>query len=181
MTLTGIANTTNPGSVFDVEVGTEIHTEKQFVDIIITPNTGSTLTASDLSINVSGHTYVDSVAFTQSGLNVLAKVNFKDGVNMPSNDLAIPLAIVWDGVLNKYLLKNLNIVDQSDGNIATTITYNCSGNNETANPSGNQLGYKAEYSTQNTVAVVKLNLNNAYNFKQEHSFKITGEDNDPER
>ena len=180
VTLTGIANTTNPGSVFDVEVGTEIHTEKQFVDILITPNTGSTLTASDLSINVSGHTYVDSVAFTQSGLNVLAKVNFKDGVNMPSNNLAIPLAIVGDGVLNKYLLKNLNIVDQSDGNIATTITYNGSGNNETANPSGNQLGYKAEYSTQNTVAVVKLNLNNAYNFKQEPSFKITVEDNDPE-
>jgi hypothetical protein len=178
--LTGIANTTNPGATFDVEAGSEIHEEKEFVEILITPDTGSTLTASDLSFNASGHTYIHSVAFVQDGLNVKSKVNFKDGVNMPLADLTITLAIVGDGVLNKYLLKNLNIVDQSDFYSATTITYNGSGLNETANPSGNQLGYKAEYGTQNQVAVVKFNLNNAYNFKKPPSFRITIEDNDAE-
>ena len=178
--LTGIANTTNPGATFDVEAGSEIHEEKQFVDILITPDTGSNLTASDLSFNASGHTYVDSVAFTQSGLNVSARVNFKDGVNMPLSNLTISLAIVGDGALNKYKLTNLNLINQSDSNVTTIITYNGSGNNETANPSGNQLGYQAEYGTQNTVAVVKFNLDNAYNFKTPPSFKITVEDNDPE-
>ena len=180
VSLTGIANTTNPGATFDVEAGSEIHETKTHVFITITPDTGSSLTASDLSFNATGHTYIHSVAFVQNGLNVQAKVNFKDGVNMPTSNLAINLAVVGDGVLNKYKLTNLNLVDQSDGNIATTITYNGSGNNETANPSGNQLGYKAEYGTQNTVAVVKFNLNNAYNFKKPPSFKITIEDNDPE-
>ena len=178
--LTGINNSTSPLGRFDVEAGTEIHSEKQFIDILITPNTGSTITAGDLSFNASGHTYVDSVAFTQSGLNVSARVNFKDGVNMPSSNLTISLAIVGDGVLNKYILKDLLLVDQSDSNIVTTVTYNGSGNNETANPVGNQLGYKAEYGTQNTVAVVKFNLNNAYNFRIPPSFEITAQDSDPE-
>lgn len=178
--LTGIANTTNPGATFDVEAGSEIHEEKEFVDILITPDTGSNLTAGDLSFNATGHTYVNSVVFTQSGLNVSARVNFKDGVNMPLTNTTISLAIVGDGVLNKYKLTNLNLIDQSDSNITTTITYNGSGNNETANPSGNQLGYQDEYGDQPTVAVVKFNLDNAYNFKTPPSFKITVEDNDPE-
>ena len=180
VSLTGIANTTNPGATFDVEAGSEIHETKTHVFITITPDTGSSLTASDLSVNTTGHAYVDTVQFVQAGANVTAKVNFKDGVNMPTSNLAISLAVVGDGVLNKYKLTNLNLIDQSDGNITTTITYNGSGNNETANPSGNQLGYIADYSSQNTVAVVKFNLNNAYNFKKPPGFKITVEDNDPE-
>ena len=181
VSLTGIANSTNPGSTFDVEVGSEIHSTNSSVAVLITPDTGSTLTAGDLSVAGSATgAYVDSVSFAQSGLNVIATINFTDGVNMPSSNLNISLAVTGDGVLNKYKLQNLVLVDQSDGNIATVITYNGSGNNETANPSGNQLGYKAEYGTQNTVAVVKFNLNNAYNFKTAPGFKITVEDNDPE-
>ena len=181
VSLNGIANTTNPGSTFDVEVGSEIHSTNSSVTILITPDTGSTVTASDLSVSsLATGAYVDTVSFAQSGANVIATVNFTDGVNMPTSNLAINLSVTGDGALNKYKLTNLNIVDQSDSNSVATITYNGSGNNQTANPSGNQLGYQAEYGTQNTVAVVKFNLNNAYNFKTPPSFKITAEDNDPE-
>jgi len=179
VSLTGIANTTNPGSTFDVEVGTEIHSTNTHVFITITPDTGSTLTASDLSVSSTG-TYVSGVVFAQDGLNVKAKVSFTDGVNMPSSNLAINLAVTGDGVLNKYKLENLVIVDQSDGNITQTVSYAGSGNNETANPSGNQLGYQANYATQNTVATVTIDLATGYNFNEQPSFKITVEDNDPE-
>ena len=177
--LTGIANTTNPGATFDVEVGTEIHSTNSSVTILITPDTGSTLTASDLSVSSTGAN-VDSVSFAQSGLNVIATVNFTDGVNMPSSNLAINLAVTGDGVLNKYKLENLAIIDQSDGNITQTVSYASSGSNETANPSGNQLGYQANYTTQNTVATVTIDLATGYNFNEQPSFKITVEDNDPE-
>jgi hypothetical protein len=181
VSLTGIANTTNPGSTFDVEVGTEIHSTNSSVTVLITPNTGSTLAASDLSVAGSATgAYVDSVSFAQSGLNVIATINFTDGVNMPSSNLSIALAVTGDGVLNKYKLENLVIVDQSDGNITQTVSYTGSGNNETANPVGNQLGYQANYSTKNTVATVTLDLATGYNFNEEPSFKITIEDDDPE-
>ncbi len=181
VSLTGIANTTNPGSTFDVEVGTEIHSTNSSVTVLITPNTGSTLAASDLSVAGSATgAYVDSVSFVQSGLNVIATINFTDGVNMPSSNLSIALAVTGDGVLNKYKLENLVIVDQSDGNITQTVSYTGSGNNETANPVGNQLGYQANYSTKNTVATVTLDLATGYNFNEEPSFKITIEDDDPE-
>ena len=177
--LTGIANTTNLGATFDVEVGTEIHSTNSSVTILITPDTGSTLTASDLSVSSTGAN-VDSVSFAQSGLNVIATVNFTDGVNMPSSNLTINLAVTGDGVLNKYKLENLAIIDQSDGNITQTVSYASSGSNETANPSGNQLGYQANYTTQNTVATVTIDLATGYNFNEQPSFKITVEDNDPE-
>lgn len=181
VSLTGITNTTNPGSTFDVEVGTEIHSTNSSVEVLITPDTGSTLTAGDLSVAGSATgAYVDSVSFAQSGLNVVATINFTDGVNMPSSNLSIALAVTGDGVLNKYKLENLVIVDQSDSNITQTVSYASSGSNQTANPSGNQLGYQANYGTQNTVATVTLDLNNAYNFNEEPSFKITVEDEDPE-
>ena len=181
VSLTGIANTTNPGSTFDVEVGTEIHSTNSSVTILITPNTGSTLSSSDLSVAGSATgAYVDSVSFVQSGLNVIATVNFTDGVNMPASNLSIAIAVTGDGVLNKYKLENLFIVDQSDSNITQTVSYAGSGNNETANPSGNQLGYQANYSTKITVATVTLDLATGYNFNEQPSFKITVEDDDPE-
>ena len=181
VSLTGIANTTNPGSTFDVEVGTEIHSTNSSVTVLITPDTGSTLTAGDLSVAGSATgAYVDSVIFAQSGLNVIATINFTDGVNMPSSNLNISLAVTGDGVLNKYKLQNLVLVDQSDGNITQTVSYAGSGNNETANPSGNQLGYQANYGTQNTVATVTIDLATGYNFNEQPSFKINVEDNDPE-
>ena len=116
----------------------------------------------------------------QSGLNVIATVNFTDSVNMPSSNLNLILLVTGDGVLNKYKLENLAIVDQSDSNITQTVSYAGSGNNQTANPSGSQLGFQANYATQNTVATVTIDLATGYNFNEQPSFKITVEDNDPE-
>ena len=181
--LSGIANTTNPGSIFNVSVGTEIHSTNSSVTILITPNSGSTLTAGDLSVTnstLSSLPQVSSVAFAQSGLNVIATVNFTDGVNMPSSNLILIIAVVGDGVLNKYKLENLVLIDQSDSNITTTISYTASGSNQTANPVGNQLGYQANYATQNVVASVTMDLATGFNFNEEPKFKILIEDNDPE-
>lgn len=178
VSLTGIANTTNPGATFDVTIGTEIHSTNSSITILITPNTGSTLTASDLSVGTTG-TYVDSVSFAQDGTNVIATVNFTDGVNMPSSDLAISLAVTGDGVLNNYLLNDLVIKSQTNSNITTTISYSGSGN-ATAEATNSATGLPSTYTTTTTVATVTLDLDTGYNFKEQPDFKITKQDDDPE-
>ena len=93
VTLTGVANTTSNAFTFDVTPSTEIHSTNSSIQITITPNSGSTLTASDLSVaNSATGSYVDSVSFAQSGANVIATVNFTDGVNMPNSNVNIDLA-----------------------------------------------------------------------------------------
>jgi len=176
--LTGIANTTNPGATFDVTIGTEIHSTNSSITILITPNTGSTLTAGDLSVGTTG-TYVDSVAFAQSGDNVIATINFTDGVNMPSSDLTISLAVTGDGVLKQYLLNDLNIKEQTDSNVTAVISYAGSGN-ATAQPTNSATGLPSNYTSTTLAATVTLTLDLGYNFTEQPDFKITRQDEDPE-
>ena len=175
--LTGIANTTVEDQKFDVSIGSEIHSTKTSQQLTIIPNTGATVTAGDLSVSSTG-TYVDSVTFAQSGDNVIATVNFTDGVNMPSNDLTIALAVTGDGQQLIYRLHDLNITSNTDANITRTITYSGSGN-ATAELHNDRTGFEANYdgTTFETIATVKFDLASNFDFtKLTPQYKIIKED-----
>ena len=69
--------------------------------ITIVPNSGYTATASDFSLDPSfSDSAVQSVVFTQDGLNVLCTVTFNTGFIMPSSNVTIPLCVVGEGNVN---------------------------------------------------------------------------------
>ena len=180
VTLTGVANTTSNAFTFNVTPSTEIHTTNSSIQITIIPNSGSTLTASDLSVaNSATGSYVDSVSFAQSGANVIATVNFTDGVNMPNSDLNINLAVTGDGVVNVYKLNDLVIKDQTDSGVTLSSSFAGSGN-ATAEANINRTGFPANYSTTHVVSTVTLQLSSGKVFHEVPSFRIETEDNDPE-
>ena len=175
--LTGIANTTVEDQKFDVSIGSEIHSTKTTQQLTIIPNTGATVTASDLSVDASGSSYVDSVTFAQSGDNVIATVNFTDGVNMPSNDLTISLAVTGDGKQLIYRLHDLSLTSNTDSNITRTITYSGTGN-ATAEVHNDRTGFEANYdgTTFETIATVEFNLDSNFDFKKPPQYKILKQD-----
>ena len=176
--LTGIANATVEALVFDVEAGTEIHSTKSSGTITIKPDTGYTISASGLSVAGSATgTYVDSVSFAQSGDNVIATVNFTDGVNMPTSNITINLAVTGDAEAIKYRLHDLNLDVNSDANITVTKTYLGTGNN-TAEPTTTKLGFPAVYDgvTFESVATVEFDLASTHEFKKPPQYKILQED-----
>ena len=175
--LTGIANTTVEDQKFDVSIGSEIHSTKTSQQLTIIPNTGATITAGDLSVSSTG-TYVDSVTFAQSGDNVIATVNFTDGVNMPSSDLTISLAVTGDGQQLIYRLHDLNITSNTDANITRTIIYGGSGN-ATAELHNDRTGFEANYdgTTFEDIATVTFDLASNFDFtKLTPQYKIIKED-----
>jgi hypothetical protein len=175
--LTGIANAEVAKISFDVEIGEEIHSTKSSDTITITPNTGYTLTASDFSVSSTG-SYVDSVTFAQSGANVVATINFTDGVNMPASDVVINLAVTGDAAATVYKLHDLNFDINNDSNITVTKSY-LGSSNATAEPTGSATGFEATYdgSTFVSVATVTFDLDSGYNFKKPPQYKILEEDN----
>ena len=69
--------------------------------ITIVPNSGYTATAADFSLDPTfSDNAVQSVVFTQDGLNVLCTVTFNTGFIMPSSNVTIPLCVVGEGNVN---------------------------------------------------------------------------------
>jgi len=176
--LTGIANTTNPGAKIEVTPATEVHSNSSTLTILITPNAGSTLTASDLSVNVSGNSYISSITFAQSGLNVIATVNITDGVNMPNNDVTNNIAVTGDGVVKRYKLHDLVLSHNTNGDVTFSKAYEGSGN-ATAEPKNAATGFEATYDgvTFDKVASFTMTIDPATNvFKSVPQFKILKQD-----
>ena len=184
VSLTGIANTTSTTDAFDVTPTTEIHSTKSSTTITITPNTGSTVTAGDLSVVEANNTsmiteYVTSVTFAQSGANVIATVNFTDGVNMPNNDLTIALAVTGDGALAIYKLHDLTIKNNTDSQVSVTKAYSGS-SNATAEPHTDRTGFPSNYAATHTVATMTFDLASGYDFKEAPSYIIETQDENKE-
>ena len=177
ISLDGIANTTNPGLTFAVTPGSEVHTTKSSDTILITPNNGSTLTASDLSANVSGNSYIDSISFAQSGNNVNATINFTDGVNMPNSNVTNNIAVTGDGVVKVYKLNDLTLSTNTDSNITVAKAYSGS-SNKTAEPVNSATGFEANYDgvTFETIATVTMTPGSGFDFKKPAQYKILKED-----
>ena len=69
--------------------------------ITIVPNSGYTATAADFSLDPTfSDNAVQSVVFTQDGLNVLCTVTFNTGFIMPSSNVTIPLCVIGEGNVN---------------------------------------------------------------------------------
>jgi len=177
--LTGIAQASVDAYSFDVTPTTEIHSTKSTTTMTITPDTGSTLTAGDLSVGSTG-TYVDSVAFAQSGDNVIATINFADGVNMPNNDLTINLAVTGDAVTKKYLLNDLDLIYNTDDNITVTKVWSGTGN-AIAEKHSDRSGLPGEYEQDLQVVTIEFNLDAGYIFSSiTDKPEIRVEDTNPE-
>ena len=176
--LTGIALASVDAYSFDVTPTTELHSTLSSFTMTITPNTGSTLTAGDLSVGSPG-TYIQSVTFAQSGDNVIATVNVKDGVAMPNNDITINLAVTGDAVLAVYKLHDLTIKNNTDSQVAVTKAYSGS-SNATAEPHTDRTGFPSNYAATHTVATMEFNLASGYDFKEAPTFIIETEDDNKE-
>ena len=184
VSLTGIANATVENYSFEVTPTTEIHSTNASIQMTIIPNPGSTVTAGDLSVVEANNTsmiteYVTSVTFAQSGANVIATVNFTDGVNMPNSDLSIPLAVTGDGALAVYKLHDLTLKHNTDSNITVTKSYSGS-SNATAEPHTDRTGFPSNYAATHTVATITFDLASGYDFKEAPSFVIETQDDDDE-
>lgn len=70
--------------------------------ITLTPEPGYTLDASNFSLDTSvSYPELQSVSFTQSGLNVICTAVFAANFVMPSNNVSIPLCIIGEGEIRK--------------------------------------------------------------------------------
>ena len=98
--------------------------------ITIIPNSGYTATAADFSLDPSfSDNAVQSVVFTQDGLNVLCTVTFDTGFVMPSGNYTIPLCVVGEGEVGVITIS---------GTISANVGANITGDtNESNTPYAN--------------------------------------------
>ena len=74
-----------------------VYTQLPYAELTIVPDSGYRADASDFSIDPSfSDNAVQSVTFTQNGLNVLVTVTFVADFIMPSNNYTIPLCVIGD-------------------------------------------------------------------------------------
>ena len=139
--------------------------------ITIVPNSGYTAVAADFSLDPSfSDNAVQSVVFTQDGLNVLCTVTFNIGFVMPSGNYTIPLCVVGESKVSLITIGGTfiaNVGPNISGDVNESVPYANSGNvgelellftkNYTANP-----GY---YLTSTGLQVVTGNASN-YNIVQ---------------
>ena len=139
--------------------------------ITIVPNSGYTAVATDFSLDPSfSDNAVQSVVFTQDGLNVLCTVTFNIGFVMPSSNYTIPLCVVGESKVSLITIDGTFIASVGaniSGDVNESVPYTSSGNvgelellftkNYTANP-----GY---YLTSTGLQVVTGNASN-YNIVQ---------------
>ena len=139
--------------------------------ITIVPNEGYTAVAADFSLDSSfSDNAVQSVVFTQDGLNVLCTVTFDTGFVMPSGNYTIPLCVVGEGGVSLITIDGTfiaNVGPNISGDVNESVPYTNSGSvgelellftkNYTAN-----AGY---YLTSTGLQVVTGNASN-YNIVQ---------------
>lgn len=87
-TINSVQYTISENSIIVDEIG------QNYIELTITPNSNYTVTASDFSLATPANpTYVTSVVFTQSGLNVLVTINLVTTALMPSENLDLGICI----------------------------------------------------------------------------------------
>jgi len=148
--------------------------------ITIVPNPGYTATAAGFSLDPSfSDNAVQSVVFTQDGLNVLCTVTFDTGFVMPSGNYTIPLCVVGEGEVGEITIS---------GTISADIGANITGDvSESNTPYANSgLVGEAEllltrsytaasgyYLTSTGLQVVEGNASN-YNIVQGPTYDVDG-------
>ena len=99
--------------------------------ITIVPNSGYTAVATDFSLDLSfSDNAVQSVVFTQDGLNVLCTVTFDTGFVMPSGNYTIPLCVVGEGSVSLITIDGTfiaNVGPNISGDVNGSVPYTNSG------------------------------------------------------
>jgi len=105
-----------------------------YAEITISPAPNYSISASNFSLaETPDATYISSVTFTQSGINVICRINFVTGVTMPSENLTLALCISGEGTVklinvsgtyNVILGSNTSVVPSGSG----IINFSGSGN-----------------------------------------------------
>lgn len=124
--------------------------------ITIVPNSGYTAAAADFSLDPSfSDNAVQSVVFTQDGLNVLCTVTFDTGFVMPSGNYTIPLCVVGEGGVSLITI---------GGTISATVGPNITGDvteNNTPYSNSGSLGEAELLLTRTYTADAGFSLNSA--------------------
>ena len=117
---------------YTVPEGINVSTLYPTAQITIVPNEGYTATAADFSLDPSfSDNAVQSVVFTQDGLNVLCTVTFDTGFVMPSGNYTIPLCVVGEGEVGE-----ITIGGTISANVGANITGDITENNTPYTNSG---------------------------------------------
>lgn len=112
----------------DVPTGTQVSTIHPTGVLTLIPNPGYSLTAADFSWQ-STSPYINNVAFTQSGLNLIATITFKSTFVMPANNVEIPLCIQGDAELANYnVTGQINVTQTNATSSPSNLTFNISAN-----------------------------------------------------
>lgn len=117
-------------AVYEIMEGGNIPGEVGVATITISPNSGHTVTAADFSLDPSfSNEYVSSVAFTQSGDDVICSVTFVSTSLMPAQNVTIPLCVIGEGVIAEITIA---------GTVSAVVGSNVTGNgSETNTPYSN--------------------------------------------
>lgn len=127
-----------------------------FATLTISPASGFTIDANDFSIDPSfSNTYVSSVTFAQSGVNVICTINFVPGITMPSANVSIPLCVVGQGVMARVTIQ---------GTVTAVVGSNVNGD-------GNETN--TNYSNDGVFGETELLFSRTYNADTGYYFGST--------
>jgi len=113
-----INNYTFSSVSFEVQEQTFISDTHATAVLTISPAPGYSITVSDFSLDPSFYNqYVYTVVFVQDGDNVICTVTFLSDVQMPSNNVTIPLCVVGEGSP-----ANISIGGKFTANVGSNIT-----------------------------------------------------------
>jgi hypothetical protein len=148
--------------------------------ITIEPLPGYSASAANFSLDPSvTYPEIQSVVFTQSGVNVICTVTFDENFVMPPNNYIIPLCIIAEGTISLISVGGvITFIDNTNGHVTgdinPTYTYNSEGVlNE--NELVFSLSYTAEsgYFLDANLYIAEGNQNN-YNVVQIPTYNIDG-------
>ena len=107
---------------FNETAGVDWTIAQPSVSLLITPATGYTVTASNFAPITPLPTYVNSVVFTQNGLNVDCVITYITPSVMPSADVLISLCIQGSAVEKQICVSG--VVSQCDvSNCKSPVRY----------------------------------------------------------
>ena len=104
---------------------------QNYIELTITPNNGYTVAASDFTLATPANAaYVTSVAFTQSGDNVLVTINLVTTALMPAENLDLGICISGSAQLAELTIDgvyNTEVESQILPASETNVAYNATG------------------------------------------------------
>jgi len=171
-----INNYSFSNAVFNIQEGTVINNQVTNATITISPLSGYTATASDFSTTSPLPDYVQGIAFTQDGENVLCTITFLPTVTMPSANVTIPLCVIGSADIAEITIAGTFIA-----NVGSNVTGDTSGSYSDSGAFGETelmltKTYTADsgYKLTSTGMQVVVGNQNDYNIEQAPTYDVDG-------